>query len=55
MIQQFQVLHTDPLGLGKKWKEMYRSFQEKEWKEQYPNLSIHTSYHVTLTNSGVVE
>ncbi|HDR3902023.1 TPA: Ger(x)C family spore germination protein [Bacillus cereus] len=55
LIQQFQVLHTDPLGLGKKWKAENRSFQEKEWEEQYPNFSIHTSYHVTLTNSGVVE
>ena len=55
LIQQFQVLHTDPLGLGKKWKAENRSFQEKEWKEQYPNFSIHTSYHVTLTNSGVIE
>ncbi|MGE6344384.1 Ger(x)C family spore germination protein [Bacillus mycoides] len=55
LIKQFKSLNVDPLGLGAKYKEHYRSFKLEEWRKMYKDVPIKVKYTVNITNSGVIE
>lgn len=55
LIKQFKSLGVDPLGLGAKYKQHYRSFKLEEWRRIYKDVPINLKYTVDITNSGVIE
>lgn len=55
LIKQFKSLGVDPLGLGAKYRQHYRPFKLKEWKEMYKDVPVKVVYEVDITNSGVIE
>ncbi|WP_058308560.1 Ger(x)C family spore germination protein [Gracilibacillus massiliensis] len=54
-IKEFQELGIDPLGIGAKLKSRDRSWDEKKWKEIYPNLEIEVNFKVRITETGVID
>jgi spore germination protein len=55
MIQQFQEKGIDPLGIGEEVRTRTRNWDQKKWKELYPDLKITVNVNVNLLESGVVE
>ncbi|MGU7369517.1 Ger(x)C family spore germination protein [Bacillus cereus] len=55
LIKKLQNLNVDPLGLGSKFKEHYKSFELEEWKKTYKTVPIKARYIVNIENSGVIE
>lgn len=55
MITKFQKHQVDPLGLGAKYKERFRRFNEKQWKENYPNAKVHINADVEILQTGSID
>ncbi|WHY03217.1 Ger(x)C family spore germination protein [Neobacillus sp. DY30] len=55
IISQFQKHKVDPLGLGAKYKENFREFNEKQWKQDYPNVKIHVNADLKIVQTGSVD
>ncbi|WP_042144580.1 Ger(x)C family spore germination protein [Paucisalibacillus sp. EB02] len=55
MIQQFQEKGIDPLGIGEEVRTRTRNWDQKKWKELYPDLKITVNVEVNLLEKGVVE
>ncbi|MFS0777760.1 Ger(x)C family spore germination protein [Neobacillus sp. 3P2-tot-E-2] len=55
IISQFQKHKVDPLGLGAKYKEHFRGFNEKQWNEDYPNVKIHVNANVEIVQTGSID
>ncbi|MFS0892291.1 Ger(x)C family spore germination protein [Peribacillus frigoritolerans] len=55
MIEKFQGLHVDPLGLGEKVRSQTRNFDLKVWKEHYPTMDIKVVMDIELTETGIVD
>lgn len=54
IVTQFQKHKVDPLGLGAKYKEHFREFNEKQWKQYYPNVKIHVNADLEIVQTGSV-
>ncbi|NYE07388.1 spore germination protein [Bacillus niacini] len=55
MVSQFQKHRVDPLGLGAKYKEHFRGFNEKQWNEDYPNVKVHVNADVEIVQTGSID
>ncbi|WHZ04992.1 Ger(x)C family spore germination protein [Neobacillus sp. YX16] len=55
IINQFKKHQADPLGLGAKYKEHYRRFNEKQWKMYYPNVKVTVNADVEILQTGTVD
>ncbi len=55
MITDFQRNGIDPLGIGKEMKSRTRKWDEKKWKDLYPNLNIHIKVTAEILETGVIE
>jgi spore germination protein len=55
IINQFKKHQVDPLGLGAKYKEHYRGFNEKQWKMYYPNIKVTVKADVEIQQTGAVD
>ncbi|MGG1675367.1 Ger(x)C family spore germination protein [Neobacillus sp. NRS-1170] len=55
LITQFKNHQVDPLGLGAKYKEHYRGFNEKQWKKYYPNVKVRVIADVDIQQTGIVD
>ncbi|HEF5709828.1 TPA: Ger(x)C family spore germination protein [Bacillus cereus] len=55
LLKKLQNLNVDPLGLGSKFKQRYKSFELKEWNKIYKTVPVKVKYIVNIENSGVVE
>jgi spore germination protein len=55
IINQFKKHQVDPLGLGAKYKEHYRRFNEKQWKIYYPNVKVVVNAYVEILQTGTVD
>lgn len=55
IITQFKKRGVDPLGLGAKYKEHYRGFNEKQWTRFYPTAKVHVNVKVNIKQTGIVE
>lgn len=54
IIDQFKQHQVDPLGLGAKYKEHYRGFNEKEWKMYYPDVKVVVNADVEIKQTGTI-
>lgn len=54
MIESFQEQNIDPIGFGKKAKAHYRDWDNKKWKEIYPDLDINVTLKTDILQSGVI-
>lgn len=55
IISQFQKEQVDPLGLGAKYKEQFRGFNEKQWKLYYPNVKVQVNADVEIQQTGSID
>jgi spore germination protein len=55
MIRQFQEKGIDPLGIGEEVRTRTREWDQKKWKELYPDIKITVQAKVKITESGVIE
>jgi spore germination protein len=55
MVSQFQKQKVDPLGLGAKYKEHFRGFNEKQWNEEYPNVKVYVHADVEILQTGSID
>ncbi|CAM3877459.1 Ger(x)C family spore germination protein [Aeromicrobium ponti] len=55
MIQQFQEKGIDPLGIGEEVRTRTRQWDQKKWKELYPDIKITVQAKVKIMESGVIE
>ncbi|MEH6995076.1 Ger(x)C family spore germination protein [Neobacillus drentensis] len=55
IINQFKKHQADPLGLGAKYKEHYRGFNEKQWKMYYPNVKVTVNADVEILQTGTID
>ena len=55
LVKKLQSLGADPLALGARFRQHYRPFKLKEWRNIYKDVPIKVQYHVVITNSGVIE
>ena len=55
LIKKFQKQGVDPLGLGAKYREHDRSFNEKKWKRFYPTAKVHVHVKVNIKQTGIVD
>ncbi|MEH7377701.1 Ger(x)C family spore germination protein [Neobacillus drentensis] len=54
LIKKFKKNGVDPLGLGAKYREHDRSFNEKKWKRFYPTAKVHVHVKVNIKQTGIV-
>ena len=55
MLQRFQKINADPVGIGYMAKSSQRNFDEKKWKDGYPQVKINVEAKVDLIQTGVIE
>jgi spore germination protein len=55
VVSQFQKHKVDPLGLGAKYKEHFRGFNEKQWNEDYPSVKVHVNAYVEIVQTGSID
>lgn len=55
LINKFQDLNVDPLGLGDRARSKTRKFDIKKWEEQYKDIPIHVSVDVQIIQAGITE
>ncbi|PYZ94660.1 hypothetical protein CR194_03780 [Salipaludibacillus keqinensis] len=55
MIETFQELNVDPIGLGFQVKTRTRGWDEKEWTRQYPDVPVDVNVTTKITHGGVSE
>jgi spore germination protein len=55
MIRQFQEKGIDPLGIGEEVRTRTRKWDQKKWKELYPDIKITVQAKVKIMESGVIE
>ncbi|MEH7334432.1 Ger(x)C family spore germination protein [Neobacillus drentensis] len=55
IITHFKNHQVDPLGLGAKYKEHYRGFNEKQWKMYYPNVKVRINADVEIRQTGIID
>lgn len=55
MIDKFQKLKIDPLGLGDQVRRREKNWDFKQFKEQYPDMKIKVTTDVEIVESGVIE
>jgi spore germination protein len=55
IVSQFQKHKVDPLGLGAKYKEHFREFNEKQWNQDYPTVIIHVNVALEIVQTGSVD
>ena len=55
IVTQFKNHQVDPIGLGAKYKEHYRQFNEKTWNSIYPQVKVLVHAKVEIKQTGIVE
>lgn len=55
IVSQFQKHGVDPLGLGAKYKEHFRGFNEKQWNVEYPNIKVQVNANVEILQTGSID
>ncbi|WP_157796271.1 Ger(x)C family spore germination protein [Bacillus xiapuensis] len=55
LVQKFQELKIDPLGIGEKVRSRQRQFRMAEWESLYPTVPISISVKVRTIDTGIVE
>ena len=55
LVTQFKKNHIDPLGLGSRYKEHYRGFNEKKWKMYYPHVKVLVKADVEIRQTGTID
>ena len=55
IITKFKKHGVDPLGLGAKYKEHYRRFNEKQWKRFYPTVKVQVNVKVDIKQTGIID
>ncbi len=55
MVSQFQKHSVDPFGLGAKFKEQFRGFNEKQWNEGYPSVKVYVHADVEILQTGSID
>ncbi|MDR7236772.1 Ger(x)C family spore germination protein [Neobacillus drentensis] len=55
LIKKFQKHGVDPLGLGAKYREQDRRFNENKWKRFYPTAKVHVHVKVNIKQTGTVD
>ncbi len=55
LLEKFQQLQIDPVGLGHLAKSKTRNFDFKKWEESYPNARFKVNADVRILEVGVVE
>ncbi|OCT15453.1 hypothetical protein A8709_15355 [Paenibacillus pectinilyticus] len=55
LIQKFQQLGIDPLGLGELSRSRTRHWDESKWREQYPTVKVNVDAKVKITETGSIK
>lgn len=55
LLEHFQNLQIDPLGLGHKASNQIRHFDIKEWEDKYHQIPIHVKIRVKISNTGIID
>ncbi|PWW32567.1 spore germination protein [Cytobacillus oceanisediminis] len=55
MIREFQEKGIDPLGIGEEVRTRTRKWDQKKWKELYPEIKITVQAKVKILEAGVIE
>ncbi|GLB60177.1 Ger(x)C family spore germination protein [Cytobacillus sp. NCCP-133] len=55
IIQQFQEKGIDPLGIGEEVRTRTRKWDQKKWKQLYPDIKITVRAKVKIMETGVIE
>ncbi|WP_419180568.1 Ger(x)C family spore germination C-terminal domain-containing protein [Bacillus salipaludis] len=48
LIQSFQKLKIDPIGLGDEVRSRTRNLNDRKWLTQYPSAKINVKVHVFI-------
>ncbi|UOE53499.1 Ger(x)C family spore germination protein [Cytobacillus oceanisediminis] len=55
LLTQFKEQLVDPLGLGAKYKEHFRAFDEKQWDMYYPEVKVSVKANVEIQQTGTID
>ncbi|MCR2823094.1 Ger(x)C family spore germination protein [Lederbergia panacisoli] len=55
LLTDFQEKGIDPVGIERKFIQQNRSFDKKNWKEDYKKITFHIHSNVTISESGTLE
>ncbi|KZZ83518.1 Ger(x)C family spore germination protein [Bacillus sp. SJS] len=55
MMEHFQELDIDPIGIGDQASHTFRNFKIDQWKKQYPNIKTEVKAEIIVNESGVIE
>ncbi len=55
IIEHFKKHNVDPLGLGAKFKQQYRDFDEKRWNDIYPNVKVNVHADIIIEQTGTID
>ncbi|AZB42566.1 Ger(x)C family spore germination protein [Bacillus sp. FJAT-42376] len=55
LIEQFQSLDIDPVGIGDQASHTFRGFKIKEWKKNYRNVKADVNADIIVNESGVID
>lgn len=53
MMNKFQELEVDPLGITEKARSHFRNFDKKAWDQRYPTVPIKFHMKIRITNTGI--
>ncbi|MGE6378459.1 Ger(x)C family spore germination protein [Peribacillus muralis] len=53
MMNKFQKLEVDPLGITEKVRSHFRNFDKKAWEERYPTVPVEFHMKIRITNTGI--
>ncbi|RPF52146.1 Ger(x)C family spore germination protein [Aquisalibacillus elongatus] len=55
LIQQFQELNVDPIGIGQMASAKSRQWNKEQWYDQYPDINFQIETNFKITETGVAE
>nr|WP_249316755.1 Ger(x)C family spore germination protein [Bacillus sp. FJAT-50079] len=55
LLEEFQSVNIDPIGIERKFRQQNRDFDPKKWKDQYKHVTFKIEPNITIIQSGTVE
>ncbi|MEK3887814.1 Ger(x)C family spore germination protein [Bacillus sp. FSL K6-3431] len=55
LLNEFQEMGIDPVGVQRKFKQQNRNFDKNKWKDQYKEVTFKLHPKVIITESGTLE
>ncbi|TCP26624.1 spore germination protein [Scopulibacillus darangshiensis] len=55
LVEKFQKMSVDPLGLGAKTRSQTRGWDFEKWKDHYPNADVKLKVDIQVKQTGITE